>query len=183
MNFFSKIRSSANEFFNLRSLVVTGMLIGLYVAIHFTCTVPLSPTLQIRFGFVALALIGALYGPTVGAVAGGICDLLALIRSTGPFTPWYTVIYIIMGFIFGICLYQNKNKILATVSSSALTVVICDTILGTIALLILYPQPLFPMFWGRLIKSAIMLPIELVLVFFVLTLVEHKEIKRILKRS
>ena len=109
-SFFSMFTRSAKEFYDLRSLTVTAMFIAISMVIEkFTINFPLF---KINFAFLAIAVIGMLCGPTVGFVAGMLCDIVGWIANPdGGFYPAYTLVAGVQGLIYGMLLYYKQDKL------------------------------------------------------------------------
>jgi ECF transporter S component (folate family) len=112
MSIFKMFKDSAKELKSTQCIVVTGMLIAVYIVLAGLGNIYIIPgVLRINFGFLALATIGMLYGPTVAVIAAIPCDLFALfVRGTGGFLPVFTLILMFNGFIYGIFLYGFEAK-------------------------------------------------------------------------
>ena len=114
--FFNLFKLSAAEIFGEKgrraviNLVICSMLIALSMAIEaFSIDLPFG---KVNFAFIPLAAIGMLFGPTVGIVAGGICDVLGfMVHPTGAFLPLYTLIGMFQGMIYGVVLYRRWGNI------------------------------------------------------------------------
>lgn len=107
--FFSMFISSAKELKTVRCITVTSIFIAISMVIEtFTIEIPYA---KINFAFIAIAVIGMLYGPVVGAMASGICDIVGFFaHPQGSFLPLYTCIAVLQGLIYGICLYHKMDK-------------------------------------------------------------------------
>ena len=107
-SFFSMFGKSAKELTNPVNLVKVGMLIAISMvlemfSIDFTFV-------KINFAFLAIAVIGMLFGPTVGFVAGLVCDIVGFIaHPSGAFIPVYTLVAGLQGLIYGIVLYSKQD--------------------------------------------------------------------------
>ena len=109
MTFFANFKRSAKELGNLSSLAVTGVLIALDLVLKTFVTIRFpAPIGKISVAFLALAAIGMLYGPVVGAIAGAITDILGLFISQemSAFHPMYTLVEVTAGFLYGLFLYK-----------------------------------------------------------------------------
>lgn len=104
--FFNSFVLSAKEFTKVRSLTITAMLIGASMIIEmFSIDIGF---VKLNFAFLAIAVIGMLFGPTVGFVSGLACDIVGFIaHPTGAFLPVYTLVAGVQGLIYGIMLYQK----------------------------------------------------------------------------
>ncbi len=106
-SFFGMYKKSAAEFTNLRSLVITGLFIAVSAVLEMF-SINVTSYLKINFAFLAIAVIGMLFGPTVGFAAGLICDVVGFIVSpTGGFLPAYTLVAGLQGMIYGVWLYKD----------------------------------------------------------------------------
>ncbi len=109
MKIFRLFRQSAEELKDLRSVIVTGLLIAVSMAIE-SFTIQLGFA-KINFAFLAIAAIGMLYGPTVGFFAGAVCDILGfLVAPDGGFLPLYTLIGAVQGLLYGLIAYRRLCK-------------------------------------------------------------------------
>ena len=106
--FLSLFAESAKEFSKVRSMVLTAMLVAVSMVIEmFTIELPFA---RLNFAFIAIAIIGMLFGPCVGLAAGCACDIVGtLVHPTGGFLPIYTLVAGLQGLIYGICLYHKAN--------------------------------------------------------------------------
>ena len=114
--FFNLFKLSAKEMFGEKqhtaiiNLVICSMLIALSMVIE-ALSIDL-PFGKINFAFIPLAAIGMLFGPTVGIIAGGICDVLGfLVHPSGAFLPLYTLIGMFQGMIYGLVLYRRWGDV------------------------------------------------------------------------
>lgn len=130
--FFSLFSSSAKELKSVRCITVTGIFIALSMILEsFTINLPYF---KINFAFLALAIIGMLFGPVVAMLAGGICDILGYIVSPqGAFIPVYILIAMLQGMIYGIVLYRKdiKKLLIFMVTSRLLDIIIINLFLNT----------------------------------------------------
>ena len=105
--FFSKFKESAAELKSLRCLLVTALLIALDLVLKFYLNFQISDNLKISFAFIAVASIGMLFGPTVGALACVITDVAGfLIKPSGAFNPLFTLVEVTGGVLYGLFLYR-----------------------------------------------------------------------------
>lgn len=110
-NFLSLFESSAKELKTVRCLAVTAMMITLSMVIE-SLSVS-TPFGKINFAFIAIAIIGMLYGPSVAFMAGGLCDIVGyMVKPDGAFLPIYVFIAMLQGLIYGILLYKKQLNVL-----------------------------------------------------------------------
>ena len=177
-NYFHIFQESAAELKNVRCLSVTGLLIAIYAALEFVTIQP-TETLKINFGFLAVAAIGMLYGPVVGAFGAGLCDIVGfLVKPSGGFVPVFTLIAMVQGLIYGMTAYRKLSKrsgmgYLSEITvrlaiGRVLDVAIVNLLLNTLAISMLYSKAFGVLISTRLTKNLIELPIDIVLIAVIL---------------
>lgn len=166
-SFFNLFVRSAKELKSIRCLTVTAMLIALDLVLKFTLSIELAPNLKVSFAFIALAAIGMLYGPTVGALAGFITDILGfLIKPSGAFDIRYTLIEVLGAVIYGIFLYnamRDKWMLPRIVVAKTSVVIVCNLFLTTLVSASYYGKGFFALFPTRAIKNLAQLPLDIFL--------------------
>ena len=191
MAFFSMFKNSALELKSVRSLTVTALLIGISTALEFLVIQP-TPTLKFGFAFIGLAAIGMLYGPVMAGIGGIAVDVLGyIIKPTGAFSPILTVATLVEGIIYGIflykmtpakldfsggkaflsCLKQNAFPALRTFFSRFTVNLVCNVFLNTVGLIIMgffAPETFWVKMGERIVKNAILLPFEVLVLIPVL---------------
>lgn len=122
--------------------------------------------LKIGFGFLPMAIVAMLYGPVYSGIAWGLSDFIgAILFPFGPYFFGFTFSAILNGVIFGLFLYKNHTKIWRIVAAILISSVVVSLGLDTIWLMTLYGTPFEAVIIQRLIKCAIMIPIEFILIF------------------
>lgn len=118
MKGFKLFLTSAKELKNIRCIIITGMLIAVSMVLEMNTI--LLPFAKINFAFIAIAVIGMLFGPTVGFLAGGVCDMVGYIAfPQGAFLPLYTAIACFQGLIYGYFLYYKRDNFSILLSRKA----------------------------------------------------------------
>ena len=103
-------RQSARGFRNRRVLCVCGVLIALCCVLYaFSIELPLLGTTQkITFAYLAAALIGLVGGPAVAIPAALIIDTLSfLLHPTGPYIPWFCLVWVLQMLLWSAFLYRR----------------------------------------------------------------------------
>lgn len=191
MAFFLNFKKSFYELKDIRCLTTTAVLIALTVALKFVAIMP-SESLKIGISFVGLASIGMLFGPTVAGMAGIVTDLLGfLVKPTGAFSPLFTLVELTAGVIYGCFLYglnptkpdfsskSNTMEWIKTNLFQLMRIVVCkfcinffcNVIMNTCFMVVMkfFTPDLFWVKIGqRIIKNAVMLPIEILILIIVL---------------
>lgn len=153
---------------NIKVLTTAGMLLAVAVVLGFF-KVPLTQFIELRFAFLPLACSGMLFGPVTGGVVGMLSDILGYIaRPTGPFFPGFTISSIASGVIFGFILYRKDLTVKRIAMALLAETVIVDMLLNPLWLSILYGKGFIAVFTARMIKTAVMYPINLILLTAIL---------------
>ncbi len=167
---FGKFSRSAQELTNIRSISVCAMMLALRVVLGYFSNISLSitPNAKVGFAFLPIALAAMLCGPVAGMIVGGLGDVISFILMPmgGYFFGW-TLNGILVGMLYGIFLYENKDKFL-------LKLILCEFLinfavevpLGSLWLMIQYSKAFWIMAGTRALKCIIALPIEVLLVYF-----------------
>ncbi len=160
---------SAKEFQKLRSLTAIAMLVAVQLALN-SVDLQLTQELRISFGFLANATIAYLFGPVVAVAGGAMSDILAVILfPKGPYFPGFTMTAIVGGLIYGLFLYrQGKVSYFRALLAKGLVNLICNVGLNTLWLFILYGQSMLALWPARLLKNAVLWPLESLLLFVVI---------------
>jgi len=169
----NRLKSSIAELQNLRTLATCAVLVALYVAID-TASVYVTPTMQLTFSFLVLALLGYRFGTFAGTIAGLACDLIAyLIRPAGPLHLGFTLSTMLTVFIFALFLYRRELKLWRIILSKSAINIGVNIFLNTYWLSNLYDKAYVVLFWERTLKNLVLLPIEIALAWFVLKAFEQ----------
>jgi ECF transporter S component (folate family) len=149
-------------------LVAMSLLISMYVLLaHIFSAIP-SGTIKISFGFVPLAFGSMFFGPLIGGVIGALGDIIGVfLAPKGPYFPGITLDVFLAGLIYGLFLYK-KPKTLIRISLAVLCVNLFVNIgLNTYWLTILTGKGYMAMLPGRIIKNAIMMPVQISMLYLI----------------
>lgn len=165
----------------------TMVYMALFIALDIVFTRFLSiqtPIIRIGFGFLPISLCAIMFGPIVGGAAGAIADILGMaIFPKGAYFPGFTVSAFIAGAIYGLVLHKKQISILRSSLAVALIIVIVDSILNTYWLSIITGKAAGALLMPRLIKNAIMFPIQTTLIYTVWKLFSKLELTSKIKKA
>ena len=197
--FYSLFSDSAKELSKLRTLTTTGILMAIAIVLRST-SIQITMDLRISFAFLAIAVIGMLFGPVVGGMAGLGTDFIGFLfdRTGQPYYPPLTLVAILSGVIYGLFLYRKDIKskffFVKICISRIIVVVFCNICLNSYLLYTGFVNKSFELFssdgWGsffawivakqRITKNVLQLPFDLVLMCALLP-IAYISFKRISK--
>ena len=172
----SSIRLSAQDFGQIGTIAACGMLLALKVVLGFF-TVNVSSLLKIGFSFLPIAAAGMLFGPVAGGAVGAAGDIISyFVQPTGPYFPGLTLNAFLSGFLYGVILYRRPVKLLRTFSAKALVTFIISFLLNPLWLSLMYGKAFFVVVSTRIAANLILLPIDTIMLFALLKIVEKANI-------
>ncbi len=174
-------RDSFRELKNLRSLVMSAMLLAIAVVLGIY-TIQITESLKIGLANLANEMVGLMFGPVVGSLIGALADILKyMVNPTGPFFPGFTISGFCGGLIYGIVLYQKPLSLKRVIVANTLVTVLVNLLLNTYWLTLLYGNAYAVLLPARVVKQLVMLPIEVVLFYGVAKVLLKAGIKGFLK--
>lgn len=161
---------------NTKKLVFVSLLVALTVVLARFVSFK-SDILRISLEFFPIAIAAIMFGPLAGGVTAAVADVVGgLLFPHGPFFPGFTLSAFISGVIYGLFLYKRKITVLRVVSSALVKLIVVDLVLVTLWLAVYFNTPLEVMATARIIKVAVMIPIESALIYYGAgILVEHMQ--------
>ena len=166
MKCFELFRESARELRRVRSLTLAAMLLAIQVLLGFVASIPIGPNIRISFGYLALSSAGALLGPAVAPINGALADIIGfLLKPTGPYFPGFTITGIVSGLIYGLMLYRRDITLTRLLVTKLLIDVICNLLLNTLWLNMLYGKAFFVLLPGRALKNLLQYPVDVLLMY------------------
>ncbi len=162
-----------NKLKDVKVLTTTALLVAIATVLGFL-KIPVNQLVELRFAFLPIAASGMLFGPAIGGLVGALADVLGyLVRPTGPFFPGFTISTLVSGIIFGAFLYKKKLTVPRVIVANLVETVVVSLILNTFNLMILYGNPFWAVLSAKLLKNAVMFPINTALLYFVLHSLER----------
>ncbi|MBO4374559.1 MAG: folate family ECF transporter S component [Lachnospiraceae bacterium] len=144
-------------------LTTSAMLLAIAVILGFF-KIPVSDVVEIRLQFLPVACAGMLFGPAVGGITGGLTDVLSfLVKPTGPFFPGFTITAVLQGVLYGVILGKKEPTLKRIITAQLLDSIIIGLVMNSICLSLLYGQGVIAVIGARVIKTLIMLPINILL--------------------
>lgn len=164
----NRLKSSAEELRNLRSIAECGILIALYVVTN-TLSIYITPTLKLTFSYLVFGIIGWRFGVVTGALAGAVCDITAyIVYSSGALHLGFTLSAALTCAVFGAFLYRREISVWRVIVSRSLINILINIALNTFWLSNLYGKAYIVLLGERVVKNLVLLPVEITLLYVVL---------------
>lgn len=175
--------SSYREIRQVRTLTVCAMLAAAGVVLG-SLTIYITDTVRIGFAEIPVMLAGYLFGPVTGGIFAAALDVLKyLVKPMGPFMPILTLIVVLKGFMYGCAFYKRPVGLWRVLAVQLAVAVVCNLLLNTWALSLLYGKGFMAMLVPRIIRNLIMWPIDSLIYFYVARMLELAGVFRLLKRK
>ncbi|MFG6367575.1 MAG: folate family ECF transporter S component [Lachnospiraceae bacterium] len=157
------------------NLVLCGLMAALAVVLNYTTSIFITPNIRIGFSGLPNRIVEYLFGPCIGAVFGGMLDILKYLLKPdgGAFFFGYTFNVMVAGVIYGTILYQRPVRLWRIFIAEFLTKTIVNCGLNTLWLAVMNGNAFLAILPARVIKNIIMLPIDTAILFFTLTFVSR----------
>ena len=124
--------------FRVETITFTALLVALQVVLGNLLQVPLMEK-QYNFGFLPIAVAGALMGAPSAMIVGGLGDLLgAHLFPQGSYFPGFTLTNVLVGLVCGLVLYHRKPSWLRVIIAVAVSLVCINWPLNSFWLSMLY---------------------------------------------
>ena len=167
-------RSALADFKQVRILAFAALMIAACTALSYIPSIPVGDAgVKVTWGFLARSVCSLVGGPVTALVFGFAEDTISyLLHPTGPYFPGYALTTMLGTLIYALFLYRAKltpGWMLVRVFLAKMFTNILNVLLGSLWSSILYGKGyLYTMtisFW----KNLTMLPVQTVMLFFLLT--------------
>ncbi|WP_077610714.1 folate family ECF transporter S component [Clostridium sp. Marseille-P2415] len=117
--------------------------------------------IRISFSSIPNGMVAYLFGPVVGSLFSGSLDVLKyLLKPAGAFFPGLTLVTMLAGLMYG-CMYYRKPVTLRRILvAKFLVMLICNVVLNTLCLSILYGKGFMVLLPARALKNLVMWPVD-----------------------
>lgn len=164
---------SLKELSAVRTIVLCGLLAALAIVLGMIASIDVGPYIRVGFSGIPNRIVDYLFGPIAGTLFGGALDVLKyVLKPSGPFFFGFTFNAMLAGFLYGSILYKKPVTLKRILAAEFLNKVVVNCLLNTLWISILYGKGFFVLLPMRIVKNAIMLPIDSMILFFALTAVK-----------
>ena len=176
-------QDSYNELKHVRTVTTIAMFASIGIILG-SLTVQIGDFIKIGFSSIANQFVYYLFGPATGCFYGGALDILKyLIKPTGAFFPGWTVGAMTAGVLYGCFFYKRKLTIVRVLAAELCVSVVCNMILGTLWLDIMYGKGFFVLLPMRVFKNLVMWPVNSFLFYTMTMAMEQTGIFRLIRIS
>jgi ECF transporter S component (folate family) len=140
----------------------------------------------IRIGFASIpnGIISYLFGPIVGALFSGSMDVLKyLLKPNGAFFPGLTMVTLLSGFMYGCFYYKKAMTLKRVLISKFIVMLLCNVILNTLCLSILYGKGFMVLLPARALKNLVMWPIDTMIFYSLIKALDTIGVFQIFKKT
>ena len=181
--FVTLFTDSMEELKHVNTVTVMAMFAAISVVLGYF-TLVLGDYLKIGFSTIANQFVYYLFGPVAGAAFGGALDILKyIIRPTGAYFPGFTIGAMVGGVIYGCFLYKRPIRFTRVLAAELTVSVICNMLLGTLWLSMLYGKAFMVLLPMRAFKNLIMWPVNSMLFYTIGKTLETSGVFRLLKTA
>lgn len=173
---------SCKEMQKLRTVTTCAMFAAVAVALGYLASIQIGNYVKIGFSGIPNRLVDYLFGPVVGGCFGGVLDVLKyLLKPSGMFFPGFTFDAVLASLIYGSFFYKRPFTLPRILVAKLIVVLVCNVFFNTLWISILYGKAFMVLLPARLIKNAIMWPIDSLILFSVGRLLEASGIFRTIR--
>ena len=161
------------EKIKVKDMVIIALLIAIEVVVTRFLSIQ-TPVVRLGFGFIPIVILAIRYGPVYTGLAGALADFIgAMMFPIGPFFPGFTLTAFLVGIVYGLFLYKYKDnyvKTLIRISICAFIVtVLLQLGLDSLWIAIITGSPYVTWLPVRAIRTAFMLPTQVILISIIMT--------------
>ncbi|MCL2628799.1 MAG: folate family ECF transporter S component [Oscillospiraceae bacterium] len=175
----------------VNQIVLTALLVAMEVVMSRLLSIP-TPILKISLSFLPIVVIAILYGPIYAGIGAALADFIgAMLFPVGAFFPGFTISAFLIGCTYGIFLYKGNFEgfkgLVKVIAAAFIVTFVLQLGLETLWIAIIMVtnadsdhtvlQNAYMAFLPvRAVRSAIMLPIQVVLIRLLPLLTRHMNI-------
>ena len=172
---------STREIQNVRTVTACGLFAALAFILE-SFSIQLGEYIKIGFSGLPNEMVDFLFGPAVGCVFSGMLDILKLIvHPTGPWIPGLTLDSFLAGLFYGFFLYKRPIRLWRILTAKLIVALVINVVLGTFWLSQVYGNGFWVMAPARLVKNVIMWPINSLVLYLTLKVLETAGVFRMIR--
>ena len=173
---------SCRELKKLRTVTTCAMFAAVAVALSYLTSIQIGNYVKVGFSGIPNRLVDYLFGPVVGGCFGGVLDVLKyLLKPSGMFFPGFTFDAVLASLIYGSFFYKRPFTLPRILAAKLIVVLVCNVFFNTLWVSILYGKAFMVRLPARLIKNAIMWPIDSFILFSIGRILEASGVFRTIR--
>ena len=157
-----------------KKIVLTAIFLAMLIILSRFLSIK-TPITKISFAFIPTMLCAVWLGPKYTILLNVLGDLIgATLFPTGPYFIGYTISTAVAGLIYGLLLYKQEENsfteikfVLRVVLATVLVAVIVNMGLNTLWTSITTGKAFKVLFFARIVKQLIMIPIHIIVLLFI----------------
>lgn len=166
--------SSLSRLKETKVLTFCGMMGALAIVLGYVATIKFGQYVRIGFSGLPNQVVDYLFGPWVGAIFAGVMDVVKwFISGDGDFFIGFTFTAMAGAIIYGLFTFRKPLAVWRVVLSQLCVKIFCNIFLNTLWLNLLYGKAIEAILPARCISNAIMLPIDSIIMYIMLTFVKN----------
>lgn len=157
---------ACKELKSLKRLAFAALICALTVVLDAYATITIIPgSLQVKCTFIVIALGCAVYGPVAAGFIAIVVDTLSYFLFSGGYGyfPGYMITEIIVSLFYCFFLYRKKITVYRLFFAKLCTNFLAHLLLNSLWNSILMEEGYLYHFWNGLIKNAVLLPFEVLI--------------------
>lgn len=148
-----------------RSISLMGLLMAMQIVLTRFLSIQ-TPIVRIGFSFIPIVMMGMMFNPLIAGVGNLFADFIGIMifGSSGPYFPGFSLTAFMSGATYSLFFYKKEMSVGRIILACLVVTLLCDVVLNTLWLYMMAPASIaqFPI---RLGKSAILLPIKVMIVY------------------
>lgn len=158
-------------------MIYMAMLIALEIVLTRFLSIQ-TPIVRIGFGYIPVAIAGALLGPLLAGTMAATADIIRmfLFPSGFPYFPGFTLSAFVGGAIYGVFFYKKQMSMLRAAIAVAVITIMVSLLMNTYWVHLTSGKAVLAVIGARLTTTAIMFPIQTILIYTVINLISRANI-------
>lgn len=180
--FAALLTDSYKELKVVRNLAILAMFAAIAIILGFF-SIDIGPYIRIGFSSVVNGMVACLFGPVTGGIFNATLDVFKyILKPVGTFFPPMTAVTVVSGLLYGFFYYKKEITLVRVFTAKFVVMLICNVILNTWCLSILYGDGFLVLLPGRVIKNVIMWPIDSIVFYMITKSLEKVGVFRLIRQ-
>ncbi|MBR5251388.1 MAG: folate family ECF transporter S component [Oscillospiraceae bacterium] len=154
-----------NSKFDVGKITRIALLIAIEIVLSRFLSIK-TPIVKIGFAFIPLSMVGMMYGPLYGGIAGALCDFIgAILFPIGAYFPGYTLTAALSGATYGWFLQKGGAKSWTKVTVASLIInLVYHLGINTYWTTLFTGKGYLALLPTRIFSNVVLLPMEIIVI-------------------